>query len=424
MTTDHDKSTNPSVSTATETLDAGAGAVATTPHTIATGYEGSVRDQIDHYIQRVRGGEMGMLPALGGLVVLSLLFWAATPFFFTKTNIANLLTQTAALMMLAVALTFVIILAEIDLSAGVTGGLGMAIFILLTNLGGWNWILALLVSFAVGAAIGTFIGFFVARIGVPSFVITLALFLGLQGVILVLLGNAGAYRIEEPAVRAIMNRSMPVWAGWALLAIIVVISLITGLYDRSRRQATGMPVRPMSLLLARVAAWVVGGGFVVLLLSLNRSTSVIPIRGVPIVVPIALLILYVGTVMLDRTRFGLHLYAVGGNPEGGPARGHQRGSGADGGLHPLLVLGCRFRTVHGQSGRHRRVLRRSRHRAERRGRRGGRRGQPLRWPGPPGPGGGRGTADLDDHQRARAARPVGRHHAGDHRWGPRPGRYG
>jgi D-xylose transport system permease protein len=316
MTTAHDKSTNPPVNTAADTVDTTAGAAAVAPHTIATGYEGSVRDQIDHYIQRVRGGEMGMLPALGGLVVLSLLFWAATPFFFTKTNIANLLTQTAALMMLAVALTFVIILAEIDLSAGVTGGLGMAIFILLTNVSGWNWIAALLVSFAVGATIGTFIGFFVARIGVPSFVITLALFLGLQGVILVLLGNAGAYRIEEPAVRAIMNRSMPVWAGWVMLAIIVAISLVTGLYDRSRRVATGMPVRPMSLLLARVAAWVVGGGLVVLLLSLNRSTSVIPIRGVPIVVPIALLILWVGTMMLDRTRFGLHLYAVGGNPEG------------------------------------------------------------------------------------------------------------
>ena len=110
------------------------------------------------------------------------------------------MTQTAALMMLAVALTFVIILAEIDLSAGVTGGLGMAIFILLTNVGAWNWIAALLVALVVGASIGTFIGFMVARIGVPSFVITLALFLGLQGVILVLLGNAGAYRIEAPAV--------------------------------------------------------------------------------------------------------------------------------------------------------------------------------------------------------------------------------
>jgi D-xylose transport system permease protein len=112
-----------------------------------------------------------------------------------------------------------------------------------------------------------------------------------------------------------MNRSMPVWAGWVMLAVIVGISLVTGLYDRRRRLATGMPVRPMSLLWARTAAWVVGGGLVVLLLSLNRSTGVIPIRGVPIVVPIALTILWIGTMVLDRTRFGLHLYAVGGNPE-------------------------------------------------------------------------------------------------------------
>jgi D-xylose transport system permease protein len=309
VTTPVEKSTNPPTNTAAQTVGA------TAPHTIATGHEGGVRDQLDHFVQRIRGGEMGMLPALAGLIVISLVFWIATPFFFTKTNIANLMTQTAALMMLAVALTFVIILAEIDLSAGVTGGLAMAIFILLTNVAQWNWIAALLVALLVGALIGTFIGFFVARIGVPSFVITLALFLGLQGVILVLLGNAGAYRIEDAAVIAIMNKSMPVWAGFVMLAVIVAISLVTGLYDRSRRVATGMPVRPMSLLLARVAAWVVGGGLVVLLLSLNRSTSVIPIRGVPIVVPLALVILWVGTTMLDRTRFGLHIYAVGGNPE-------------------------------------------------------------------------------------------------------------
>ena len=285
------------------------------PTQISTGHEGTVRDQIDSYLLRIRGGEMGMLPALAGVVIITIVFFILTPYFLTKTNIANLMTQTAALMMLAVALTFVIILAEIDLSAGVTGGLGMAVFILLTAVGGWNWIAALLVALVVGASIGTFIGFMVAKIGVPSFVITLALFLGLQGVILVLLGNAGAYRIEAPAVLAIMNKSMPVWAGWLMLAVIVAISLFTGLYDRSRRVATGMPVRPMSLLWARVAAWAVGGGLVVLLLSLNRSTSVIPIRGVPVVVPIALAILWIGTTMLDRTRFGLHIYAVGGNPE-------------------------------------------------------------------------------------------------------------
>src|SRR4051794_32262644 len=133
MTTAPDQSTNPSTDRADETIAAATGTAS--PHTIATGHEGTVRDQIDTYVLRIRGGEMGMLPALAGVVIITLVFFILTPYFLTKTNIANLMTQTAALMMLAVALTFVIILAEIDLSAGVTGGLGMAIFILLTNVG-------------------------------------------------------------------------------------------------------------------------------------------------------------------------------------------------------------------------------------------------------------------------------------------------
>jgi len=118
-----------------------------------------------------------------------------------------------------------------------------------------------------------------------------------------------------PAVVAIMNNSMPVWAGWVMLAVIIAVSLGTALYDRRRRLARGMAVRPMSLLWAKVGAWVIGGGLLVFLLSQNRSTSIVEITGVPIVVPIALAILWIGTSALDRTRWGLHIYAVGGNPE-------------------------------------------------------------------------------------------------------------
>ncbi len=112
-----------------------------------------------------------------------------------------------------------------------------------------------------------------------------------------------------------MNKSMAVWAGWAMLAVIVVGSLLTGLYDRRRRQAAGVATRPIALLCLRVGAWIVAGGFVVSLLSQDRSTGVFPIEGVPIVVPIALGILWIGQSVLDRTRFGLHVFAVGGNPE-------------------------------------------------------------------------------------------------------------
>ena len=307
-----DKSSNPSTNTAVQT----AGAEPLAGPAIATGHEGSVRDQLNGYLQRVRGGEMGMLPALAGLIVLGILFGFSSQFFFTTTNIANLMTQTAALMMLSIALTFVILIAEIDLSAGVTAGTGMAVFIKLVDQSGWNWIPALIVALIVGLIIGLFIGYAVAKIGIPSFVVTLGLFLGFQGVQLVLLGDGGSFRVQDPTVLAIMNSSMPVWAGWVMLLVIVLVSLGSGLYDRRHRLAVGMPVRPIAILAARVLAWAVGGGIVVGLLSQNRSSGTIPIEGVPIVVPLALAVVFIGTLMLDRTRFGLHIYAVGGNPEG------------------------------------------------------------------------------------------------------------
>ena len=282
---------------------------------IGTGHEGTVADQFNAYIRRVRGGDMGSLPALAGLIVLGVLFTSLDSVFFSKTNIANLMTQTAALMMLSMALTFVIIIAEIDLSAGVTGGSAVSIWVLLVNSHGWNWVLALVVAIVCAAALGLFIGVFVAKVGIPSFVITLGLFLGLQGFMLLLLGGAGAYRVQTPAVVAIMNKSMAVWLGWAMLAIIVLISLGTGIYDRRRRQAAGVATRPIALLWIRIAAWIVLGGFLVNLLSQDRSTGVFPIEGVPIVVPIALGILWIGQSVLDRTSFGMHVFAVGGNPE-------------------------------------------------------------------------------------------------------------
>jgi D-xylose transport system permease protein len=282
---------------------------------IGTGHEGTVGDQVRAYIQKVKGGDMGSLPALAGLVVLAILFSSLDSVFLSKTNIANLMTQTAALMMLSMALTFVILIAEIDLSAGVTGGSAVAIWVLLVNQHNWNWILAFLVALLCAATLGLFIGVFVAKVGIPSFVITLGLFLGLQGFMLVLLGGSGAYRVQTQAVTDIMNKSMAVWIGWAMLAVIVVGSLLTGLYDRRRRQAAGVATRPIALLWIRIGVWIVLGGFVVYLLSQDRSTGVFPIQGVPIVVPIALGILWIGQTILDRTRFGLHVLAVGGNPE-------------------------------------------------------------------------------------------------------------
>ena len=309
MTATSNKQPDPSLAAA---VDAGSGA---TPPGIATGYEGSLTDQLKAYVSRVRGGEMGMLPAIGGFIVLCILFQFLSPDFLGLLNVANLITQTAFLAVLAVALIFVILIAEVDLSAGVTAGVGMSVFVLLNNGMGVNWVLALVIALAVGVVIGLFIGYFVAKVGIPSFVVTLGLFLGFQGLQLVLLGDGNTYRITEPAVTAIENSNMPNWAGWVMWVVIVLVSLGTAFYDRRRRQKAGVPVRTMSLLIIRVLAIAVLSGVLVALLNTNRSVSVVQISGVPIVVPIVLAILWIGTQVLDRTRWGLHLYAVGGNPE-------------------------------------------------------------------------------------------------------------
>jgi D-xylose transport system permease protein len=283
--------------------------------TIGSGHEGNVRQQIDAYAARVKGGEMGALPSVLSLFVLTILFSALNPYFFTQGNFANLLTQTATLMMLAMALVFVILIAEIDLSAGVTSGVAMALFILLTNKGGVDWRISILAGLLIGTAIGAMIGFFVAKVGVPSFVVTLGLFLGFQGLQLALLGDGGLYRIEVPEVRAIMNDNLPAWMGWGFLIAALVLMTAINFYDRAVRSRNGLANRPISLMYTKLAIVGVLGASLVAMLNVNRSTSMKEISGVPIVVPIAITVLFLGTLLLDRTLFGRHLYAVGGNPE-------------------------------------------------------------------------------------------------------------
>ncbi|QNO38456.1 ABC transporter permease [Protaetiibacter sp. SSC-01] len=290
---------------------------------IGSGQEGGIRDQVQAWFQRVRHGDMGALPAIGGLVVLVILFsilsqtMLGQQFFLTERNFANLLTQAASLVMLAMALVFVILLGEIDLSAGVTAGVALSSFVVLTKPDGinMNWVLALVIAILVGVAIGTFNGFFVARVGIPSFVVTLGLFIGLQGVTLIVLGDGGVFRIQIPEFLAIQNANLPIWAGWTMLGVILLVSFGMSMWDRRLRTRAGVPNRTIALVWAKLAVIALAGGFVVAVLSSNRSSSIKVIEGVPIVVPIVLLILWIGTFVLDRTKFGRYIYAIGGNAE-------------------------------------------------------------------------------------------------------------
>src|SRR3954467_3143964 len=151
----------------------------------------SLKGTFDDYVVRLRGGDVGALPAIAGLIVLVLVFAFLSGSAFTNAfNFANLILQGSAIAVFAMGLVFVLLLGEIDLSAGYTGGVAAAI-VGKVMIHGTNWILALLVGLLCGVLVGLANGLLVSKLGVPSFVVTLAGFLALQGVLLLLTGSGG-----------------------------------------------------------------------------------------------------------------------------------------------------------------------------------------------------------------------------------------
>jgi D-xylose transport system permease protein len=285
------------------------------PSLLGKGIEHGIGDHIRAYGSRLRGGEMGALPAVGGLIVLLIIFAFANDKFLTERNIANLMTQAAPLVVLGMALVFVLLLGEIDLSAGVTFGVAMAIFVKYTQPGGLAWPVALVIALGIGLAVGAFIGFFVAKVGVPSFVVTLGLFLGLQGVILLIIGQGGTYRVIPEPIKAIQNSNMPLWAGWLMLGVILVLLLGVALWDRARRAGAGAPNGPIAIMIVKLTGIAILGAVLVFVLNQDRGTEARALSGVPIVVPIVLTLVMIGTFLLDRTKYGRYIYAIGGNKE-------------------------------------------------------------------------------------------------------------
>src|ERR1044072_6930896 len=130
--------------------------------------QGGLGEATGEYWKRIKGGDLGSLPAVLGCVVLAIVFGVMEPdSFLTEQNFANLINQGAAIMVLAMGLVFVLLLGEIDLSAGFTAGTGAAILGVTLTEHGWVWPLAVLVTLATGVAIGRAIALRAARLGVP-----------------------------------------------------------------------------------------------------------------------------------------------------------------------------------------------------------------------------------------------------------------
>ena len=283
-----------------------------------SGPQRTVGTEFRAYVDRVRGGELGSLPAIAGLVVLVIFFTILSPGTFASTrNLANLLPQSAPVIFLAMGLIFVLLLGEIDLSAGYTAGATAAVSAVLMIRHGVVWPIAVAAGIGVGLVIGYLIGALVAYLNIPSFVVTLSSFLALQGVLLLILGEGGSITINSKAILAVENNNMSPIAGWVLFLIIVGgYALVSLLQVRSRHEA-GLPAAPTSVIAAKIVALAVILGVITLLLNRERSTNVIikSLKGVPVIVPFTLVFLIILSFLLNRTSFGRHIYAVGGNAE-------------------------------------------------------------------------------------------------------------
>ncbi|GAA1143373.1 sugar ABC transporter permease [Nocardioides aquiterrae] len=269
------------------------------------------------YLAKIRGGDVGSLPAILGLLVLVVAFSILRPETFTKAfNFGNLIQQSAGVTIVAMGLVFVLLLGEIDLAAGYTAGVAAAVTsVLLTN-HGWQTALAILAGLLTGTAIGAFHGLIVSRLGIPSFVVTLSTFLAFQGVLLTLIGEKGSINSGD-FIAKLNSDTLPVWLGWVIgVALVAAYAVVTFVNNR-RRRAKGLTSEPNLLWALKTGGLAVVIFLVVFYLSIERSPNahIKSIKGVPISLVIIIGLALVLSVLLSRTRWGSHVYAVGGNME-------------------------------------------------------------------------------------------------------------
>jgi D-xylose transport system permease protein len=262
------------------------------------------------YIERLKAGDVGSLPVILGMIVIVIFFTAQSSDFLTAVNFNNLIVQMAGTTVVAIGVVFVLLLGEIDLSIGYVSGVAGVTVAWLQEPGTSHQlpgILAILIAIAVGALIGVFQGSFVAFIGVPSFVVTLAGLLAWQGVIIRWIGDQGVIGIQDNLINDVANYVLPVWLGWvAAIAVCVsfAASVAAGFYSRHK---AGLKLRSVPLAALRVAFV-----SVVVLGVVGVSSSS---RGVPLAGVLVVALLAVWTFIAKRTTFGRHVYAVGGSAE-------------------------------------------------------------------------------------------------------------
>ncbi len=271
----------------------------------ADGIGGTIRA----FISRVRSGDLGMLPVAIGLIVISTVFSILNPIFLAPNNLVNLLFDCATVGIISLGIVCVLILGEIDLSVGSMSGLASAIIGVLWVNSGISLSLAIGAALVTGAAVGALYAMLYNRLGMPSFVATLAGLLALLGMQLYILGPTGSINLPyaSPLVRFGQILVMPDWLSYLLALVPGAVLIAAGLVIRKRRQAVNLSSQPLSSLVVKAAVLTVVLEAAVYYLNMGR--------GVPWMFGLFVALVVILNYALTKTQWGRSMFAVGGNRE-------------------------------------------------------------------------------------------------------------
>jgi D-xylose transport system permease protein len=258
-------------------------------------------------LRRFVQGDLASLRVILGLALIWVIFQIQNDRFLSAVNLTNLMLQITATGLISVGIVYVLLLGEIDLSVGAVSGLAAAVMAVLNVKHGWNPYLAIAAGVVTGCAIGVLQGALFTRFGVPSFVITLAGLLAWQGGLLKVLGETGTVNITDGKITGLANTFYSDTVGWIFAAVVIGLYAGNALLGYRRRTAAGLAGEALSSLAVRLV--VVSGAVIAGVAILNSD------RGVPLAVLILFAFVAGMQYVATRTRFGRHVYAVGGNAE-------------------------------------------------------------------------------------------------------------
>jgi D-xylose transport system permease protein len=290
-----------------------------TPDASADLLANSMGDYLRITGRRVRSGESGALPVILGLVAIVIFFQVKNSLFLSAGNLVNLMAQSAFIITLGMAEIFVLLLGDIDLAAGYTAACAAVIALWMLALGDPLWA-AVLVALLAAAAYGALQGIVIAKLKLPSFVVTLAGQLGLSGVLLYLItatgniGVGGVIQLHNSIINDIENGQLSPTATWIVMIAIVAVAGAFMFYGDFRRRSAGLVAPPVSVTLLKVAAIIAAGIIVAAVANQNRGRLIV-LEGMPWGVLVVLGILFAWTVLIGRTKFGRYIYAIGGSAE-------------------------------------------------------------------------------------------------------------